>query len=125
MNSLNLSLFVYFLATQSIFSLIGSSFKTYTLTKKQFSVKSKPEIYNQPKDSSNLPIKSIVKLTSLAGFASIFTKAKLSRALSSIDGLVSIELPDLPYEYNSLEPYISEKTLKFHHDKHHAKVNIA
>ncbi len=29
-------------------------------------------------------------------------------------------LPDLPYEYNSLEPYIDEQTMKLHHDKHHA-----
>ncbi|HEY7852484.1 MAG TPA: superoxide dismutase [Caulobacteraceae bacterium] len=29
-------------------------------------------------------------------------------------------LPDLPYAYDALEPTISEKTLHFHHDKHHA-----
>lgn len=29
-------------------------------------------------------------------------------------------LPDLPYEYTALEPYISKNTLEFHHDKHHA-----
>ncbi len=29
------------------------------------------------------------------------------------------ELPGLPYEYNALEPYISEAQLKLHHDKHH------
>ena len=28
-------------------------------------------------------------------------------------------LPDLPYEYNALEPYISEEILRLHHDKHH------
>ena len=30
------------------------------------------------------------------------------------------ELPVLPYAYDALEPYISEETLKLHHDKHHA-----
>ncbi|MGD8571913.1 MAG: superoxide dismutase [Gammaproteobacteria bacterium] len=30
------------------------------------------------------------------------------------------ELAPLPYEYNALEPHISEETLKYHHDKHHA-----
>ncbi len=30
------------------------------------------------------------------------------------------ELPALPYEYNALEPYISEEIMKLHHDKHHA-----
>jgi len=29
-------------------------------------------------------------------------------------------LPDLPYAYNALEPYISEAQLRLHHDKHHA-----
>ncbi|WML45165.1 superoxide dismutase [Neobacillus sp. PS3-40] len=28
-------------------------------------------------------------------------------------------LPDLPYPYNALEPYISEEIMKVHHDKHH------
>ena len=30
------------------------------------------------------------------------------------------KLPDLAYEYNALEPYISEEIMKLHHDKHHA-----
>lgn len=29
-------------------------------------------------------------------------------------------LPQLPYSYNALEPYISEKIMQLHHDKHHA-----
>ena len=29
-------------------------------------------------------------------------------------------LPDLPYAYDALAPVISDKTLHFHHDKHHA-----
>ncbi len=29
------------------------------------------------------------------------------------------QLPDLPYGYKDLEPYISEEQLKLHHDKHH------
>ncbi|KAG6830409.1 hypothetical protein H0H92_000905 [Tricholoma furcatifolium] len=28
-------------------------------------------------------------------------------------------LPDLPYAYNALEPYISEEIMKLHHTKHH------
>lgn len=30
------------------------------------------------------------------------------------------KLPDLPYAYNALEPYIDEATMKLHHGKHHA-----
>jgi len=29
-------------------------------------------------------------------------------------------LPELPYEYGALKPYMSEEQLKIHHDKHHA-----
>jgi Fe-Mn family superoxide dismutase len=34
---------------------------------------------------------------------------------------MAYQLPDLPYDYNALEPHISAQTLQFHHDKHHAK----
>lgn len=30
------------------------------------------------------------------------------------------KLPELPYAYNALEPWMDEATLKLHHDKHHA-----
>lgn len=29
------------------------------------------------------------------------------------------EFLDLPYEYDSLEPYLDKETMKIHHDKHH------
>lgn len=29
-------------------------------------------------------------------------------------------LPNLPYDYDALEPFIDEETMKIHHDKHHA-----
>jgi len=29
-------------------------------------------------------------------------------------------VPDLPYDYSALEPYIDEETMHLHHDKHHA-----
>ena len=32
---------------------------------------------------------------------------------------MAIELPQLPYPQNALEPYISANTLDFHHGKHH------
>jgi Fe-Mn family superoxide dismutase len=33
---------------------------------------------------------------------------------------MAFELPDLPYAKAALEPYVSAKTLDFHHGKHHA-----
>lgn len=32
---------------------------------------------------------------------------------------MALTLPDLPYAKDALEPYVSAKTLEFHHDKHH------
>ncbi len=33
---------------------------------------------------------------------------------------MSYKLPDLPYDYDALEPHIDERTMRIHHDKHHA-----
>lgn len=42
---------------------------------------------------------------------------------------MSYDLPDLPYAYDALEPYIDAQTMELHHDKHHGgyvkKVNDA
>jgi Fe-Mn family superoxide dismutase len=39
---------------------------------------------------------------------------------------MAYEVPDLPYDYNALEPTIDEETMHLHHDKHHqAYVNAA
>ncbi len=32
---------------------------------------------------------------------------------------MAFDLPELPYAYDSLGPYMSAETLEFHHDKHH------
>ena len=33
---------------------------------------------------------------------------------------MAFKLPDLPYDYDALQPYIDEQTMRVHHDKHHA-----
>jgi len=42
---------------------------------------------------------------------------------------MSHALPDLPYAYDALEPYIDEETMRIHHGKHHhgyvTKLNAA
>jgi superoxide dismutase, Fe-Mn family len=45
------------------------------------------------------------------GMTHSFTKGQFQMA---------IQLPPLPYEFQALEPQISEDTLKFHYEKHHA-----
>ncbi len=32
---------------------------------------------------------------------------------------MAFELPELPYAYDALDPYMSAETLEYHHDKHH------
>lgn len=59
----------------------------------------------------------------------LFTILPLLAASSSASLLPSIvwsedeniTVEKLPYAYEALEPYISEKTMKFHHDKHYSK----
>lgn len=34
--------------------------------------------------------------------------------------MAGFELPDLPYAYDALEPYIDARTMEIHHDRHHA-----
>lgn len=42
---------------------------------------------------------------------------------------MAFELPDLPYDYNALEPHIDARTMEIHHSKHHnaytTKLNAA
>ena len=45
---------------------------------------------------------------------------------SKFKNMEKYKLPDLPYGYKDLEPYMSEEVLKLHHDKHHLSyVNAA
>ena len=34
--------------------------------------------------------------------------------------MADYSLPELPYDYEALEPYISGEIMELHHDKHHA-----
>ena len=34
--------------------------------------------------------------------------------------MAEYSLPDLPYDYAALEPYVSGQIMELHHDKHHA-----
>ena len=36
-----------------------------------------------------------------------------------MESIVAFELPELPYAYDGLQPFMSAETLEYHHDKHH------
>jgi superoxide dismutase, Fe-Mn family len=47
-------------------------------------------------------------------------RSVLGRAFSTFPaGADTVTLPELPYEYSALEPYISAEIMELHHSKHH------
>ena len=46
-------------------------------------------------------------------------KAAAASVTLSKGAMMSFTLPDLPYAYDALQPYMSKETLEYHHDKHH------
>ncbi|TFY78411.1 hypothetical protein EWM64_g5598 [Hericium alpestre] len=51
---------------------------------------------------------------------SIIARPALARTFAAPSGIASLHtLPDLPYPYNALEPYISGQIMELHHKKHH------
>jgi Fe-Mn family superoxide dismutase len=42
-----------------------------------------------------------------------------NRKSSPKERALAFQLPDLPYAYDALQPYMSAETLEYHHDKHH------
>ena len=57
----------------------------------------------------------------------LLTAAKRQNACTAV--ALKHTLPDLPYDYNALEPTISAEIMQLHHSKHHAtyvnNLNIA
>jgi superoxide dismutase, Fe-Mn family len=55
--------------------------------------------------------------------------ALLAIVVSCVHSQTELVLPPLPFDYNALEPVLSERLMQLHHDKHHAsymnKTNIA
>ena len=49
----------------------------------------------------------------------ILTEKNKSHCLTKKITKMSFTLPALPYAIDALEPFISAKTLEFHHGKHH------
>ena len=45
--------------------------------------------------------------------------AAAPRSLATVAAGASFKLPDLPYDYSALEPFLSGEIMKIHHTKHH------
>jgi superoxide dismutase, Fe-Mn family len=59
-------------------------------------------------------------LTKPATSSAASTSSALSRSLSSVLSGPSFKLPDLPYDFGALEPFLSGEIMRLHHSKHHA-----
>ncbi len=72
--------------------------------------------------------RDFLKTTAVLGSAAIFGPAvsalgknsKQNPLISTLNSDGEYTLPPLTYDYNALEPYIDEATMRLHHDKHHA-----
>lgn len=75
--------------------------------------------------------RTFLKTTALAGIAGLaaskgaaakklISQAPMDELSKTVASDGSYKLPQLPYAYNALEPYIDEQTMRLHHDKHHA-----
>lgn len=60
-------------------------------------------------------------MTSTLLFLLLALVAAATGAMAESAAAFPLTLPDLPYKDTALQPYISKKTLSFHHGKHHAK----
>jgi Fe-Mn family superoxide dismutase len=62
-----------------------------------------------------------VGLIALAAFVSLnlLASGPGNEKSAEIEGVPASEFPPLPYNYNTLEPYIDARTMEIHYDKHH------
>ncbi|HJX71901.1 MAG TPA: superoxide dismutase [Bacteroidales bacterium] len=63
--------------------------------------------------------------TSVAGLGGIFAMSsfapgRFARKILKQDAVHEFTLPELPYTYDALEPYIDSETMNIHHSRHHA-----
>lgn len=72
---------------------------------------------------------TLLGLAGLAGNLVSEEKLKTIDEIASLDSITEITLPELPYAYDALEPFIDKQTMEIHHKKHHQayvdKLNIA
>lgn len=90
-------------------------------TMRFFANSSPQEANGVPRNSQKADLRTLGRAINIV--ATGLTVGSLSAISSSAaaDLKPKISLEPLPYDYKSLSPYISDKTLMTHHDKHHAK----
>jgi superoxide dismutase, Fe-Mn family len=75
-------------------------------------------------DSERLPVatrREFLKSTAIGATVAAAALTGLYHPASAQEKASTIHFPPLPYPENSLEPYLSAKTLNIHYNKHHRK----
>ncbi len=63
----------------------------------------------------------VAAAATIGGGTALFSgAAQAQESAAGLGELTEHTLPELPYDYNALEPYIDEQTMRIHHGKHHA-----
>ena len=62
----------------------------------------------------------ITIIVMVAGIGAVTADSSDNSTKTNGGTVMTHELPPLPYDYNALEPYLDEETVKIHHDKHFA-----
>ncbi len=67
-------------------------------------------------------IKALSATPFVGATPSLFASAphETGKTTESVVPITPLQLPDLPYAYNALEPFIDARTMEIHHTKHHA-----
>lgn len=90
---------------------------------KDHSIRLKMSLHNsesKPRSQLDESKSAFKKVGIMAGTLS--TLGFMSLTSSKVNALpIKLTLDPLPYKYDALEPFISSKTLFYHHDKHHGK----
>jgi superoxide dismutase, Fe-Mn family len=50
---------------------------------------------------------------------SLAGESNKSKSSGTMENILALEFPSLPYAYDSLEPYIDARTMEIHYDRHH------
>lgn len=105
--------------------LLLSTAATTSIKTKRSHTSSRPSYYKR----SSLTHEEVIRKTSNSDLnkRQEITKSQLLRALNAADDAIGLSstatgpfaLPPLDYDYNGLEPYIPEETLRLHHGAHH------
>src|SRR5919109_1256959 len=65
------------------------------------------------------PVRPLCRCRRVGAFRPLAEQDAVASCLRRKERRMAFEVPDLPYDYDALEPHVDEATMRVHHDKHH------